>query len=108
MSFSSQKEKDFLIAILAGVRKESLRLLWGASMSGRVSKPIKMQIAVDDPHITTGKPAPPEVEYIIGGQDANDSLSSTLRYRSPTIADTIQRIQQRLYCQGSEYETISR
>lgn len=97
-----------MIAILAGVRKETLRLLWGASMSGRVSKPVRMQIAVDDPHVTTGKPAPPEIEYILGGQDANDSLSSTLRYRSPMIANILQRSQATLARSGTQYEMISR
>ena len=95
-----------MIAILAGVRKETLRLLWGASMSGRVSKPVRMQIVVDDPVTTTGKPAPPEVEYIIGGQDPNDTLAPTLRLRLPAIATKIQSLQNRLGRQGTEYEMI--
>ena len=57
-----------MIAILAGVRKETLRLVWGVSSTGRVSKPVPMQMSlVDDVVTRIGKQAPID-EYVIGAE----------------------------------------
>lgn len=97
-----------MIAILAGARHETLKLLWGASMSGKTSEPVRMKIAVDDPVTTTGKNAPPEIEYIIGGEGENESLSHALRYRDPYFANKFHSMQNRLGRSGTQYEMLSR
>lgn len=57
-----------MIANSAGVRKETLRLVWGVSSTGRVSKPVPMQMSlVDDVVTRIGKQAPID-EYVIGGE----------------------------------------
>lgn len=95
-----------LISILAGVRKESLTLLRGASMNGRVAKPVRMQIVVDDPVAAASKPTPPELEYILGGQDKNDTLAPRARYRLPFVGLRIFRMG--FTQQGTGYEMIGR
>ena len=97
-----------IVAILAGVRKETLRLLSGASMSGHVSKPVRMQITVEDHPITTGQPAPPGVEYILDGQEANESLSHSLRSRSPLISSSVRHLHNRLSNKDTQYEMVPR
>ena len=97
-----------MVAILAGVRHESLRLLWGASMSGDLSKPVRMKIAVDDPVTTIGKAAPPQVEYILGREGKNESLSHALRYRDAYFANKLYNVQRRLGRSGTQYEMLSR
>ena len=105
MFYRTPIDGDFgLIPILAGVRQETLRLLSGASMSGRVAKPIRMQIVVNDPVVAAGKPAPPKLEYILGGQDQNGTLAPQIRYRLPFVGErTFQRGFKR---HGTEYEMI--
>ena len=78
-----------LIPILAGVKQETLRLLRGASMSGRVTKPLRMQIVVVDLAITAGEPAPPTVEYILGGNDKNGTLAPRFRNRLSSVGHRI-------------------
>lgn len=97
-----------IIAILAGVRHETLKLLWGASMSGKTSEPVRMKIAVDGPVTTTGKNAPPEIEYVIGGEGENESLSHASRYRDPYFANKFHSMQNRLGRSGTQYEMLSR
>ena len=71
-----------ITAILAGVREESLKMLQGASMSGRLSEPVRMQIAVSEPvgPDERGKTTP-EIEYVIGGTGSNGLLGHAPRYR---------------------------
>lgn len=71
-----------ITAILAGVREESLKRLQGASMSGRLSEPVRMQIAVSQPvgPDERGKMTP-EIEYVIGGTGSNGVLGHAPRHR---------------------------
>lgn len=71
-----------ITAVLAGVRGESLKMLQGASMSGRLSEPVRMQIAVSEPvePDARGKMTP-EIEYVIGGTGSNGVLGHVPRYR---------------------------
>ena len=61
-----------------------------------------IQAAADD----SKPPTPPELEYIIGGQDKNDTLAPRARYRLPFVGQRIFRrgFQQ----QGTGYEMIGR
>ena len=71
-----------ITAILAGVREESLKMLQGASMSGRLSEPVRMQIAVSEPVGPDGRgKMTPEIEYVIGGTGSNGVLGHAPRYR---------------------------
>ena len=71
-----------ITAILAGVRKESLKMLQGASLSGRLSEPVRMQIAVSEPVGPDGRgKTAPEIEYVIGGTESNGLLGHAPRYR---------------------------
>lgn len=38
---------------------------------------------MDDPTTTSGKTAPPHIEYVLESEEANDELSHALRYRWP-------------------------
>lgn len=66
-----------IVAVLAGVTEESLKLLRGASLSGRLSEPVKMQITVTKP---IAEEALPEVKYIFAGSANNETLGHTPRY----------------------------
>ena len=71
-----------ITAILAGVREESLKMLQGASMSGRLSEPVRMQITVSEPVGPDGRgKMTPEIEYVIGGTGRNGVLGHAPRYR---------------------------
>ena len=96
-------------ALLAGVRPKTLKLLWGASLSGRVSKSIPVRILVDDPITTIGKTAPPHIKYVLGSEEANDELSHALRYRWPGLTKRWRFffwIQNRLGTQGTDYKMV--
>ena len=71
-----------ITAVLAGVRQESLKMLQGASMSGRLSEPVRIQIAVSEPvgPDARGKMTP-EIEYVIGGTGSNGVLGHAPRFR---------------------------
>ena len=71
-----------ITAILAGAREESLKMLQGASMSGRLSDPVRMQIAVSEPVGPDGRgKLTPEIEYVIGGTGRNGVLGHAPRHR---------------------------
>lgn len=72
-----------IIAILAGVRHESLELLKGASLSGQVKKPVRLKIELNDSTESGGNGVTPEISYIVGGEGRNASLPPTLRPRMP-------------------------
>ncbi len=96
-----------MIAILAGVRQETLRLLGGASLTGRVSKPVPMQILVDDKISTIGKQAP-QIEYVLGAEGKNETLSHAVRYRNRFFASTVQLFEKGIRRRGTDYEMIGR
>lgn len=62
-----------MVAVLSGVRKESLKLLEGASLSGRLSRPVRMKIAVRELVSVPGKSEPPETEDVLGGIGYNQT-----------------------------------
>ena len=70
-----------MIAVMAGVREESLKLLRGASLSGRLSRPVKMKIAISEAGTSSKGRALPQVEYILGGTGDNEMLEHMPRYR---------------------------
>ena len=110
-----------MIAVMAGVKHESLHILKGASFSGQLSKPVKLKIEVDDAVTTDGKRGPPKIDYIIDGEGPNDSLSGSSGFRMPffrpqrtgtgigsvgtTLEDMGSKLRNR---RGTEYELISR
>ena len=83
-----------------------MKLFWGASLSGRVSKSIPMRILVDDPITTIGKTAPPHIKYVLGSEEANDELSHALRYRWPGLTKRWREIQNGLGTQSTDYEMV--
>ena len=97
-----------MIAILAGVRQETLRLLRGASLTGRVSKPVPMHRLVDDPITRIGKQAPPQIEYVLGVEGKNETLSHAVRYRNRFFASTVQLFEKGIRRRGTDYEMIGR
>ena len=68
-----------IIAILAGVRTETLKLLEGASFSGTLKKPVSVQIT----KITTESEKQPQIEYHFYDDDSlpKPSFTATLRNR---------------------------
>ncbi|CAF9923703.1 hypothetical protein IMSHALPRED_005996 [Imshaugia aleurites] len=63
-----------MVAILAGARAESLRLLEGASFSGNLKRPLRMRILVHDTN-STGEIEPLRNEYVFNSQERNQLLS---------------------------------
>ena len=78
-----------IIAILAGVRTETLRLFEGASYSGRLTKAVEMRIMSQDPplkskdKVETKEKSEPQIEFSFydDGTDPKESLSEILRQR---------------------------
>ena len=70
-----------IVAILAGVKSERLNLLQGASLSGRLSDPVRMQIAVSEPVKDASRGSLPQIGYVIGGGVDNGTLGRTERHR---------------------------
>ena len=91
MSFISKLDgANFnIIAVLAGVRTETLRLFEGASFSGTLTKAIEIRIESSDPLLMTEDGVKikekngPQIEYSFynGGTGPRDSWSETLRRR---------------------------
>lgn len=96
-----------MIAVLAGVKKESLRLLEGASLSGRLSKPLRMQIAVHHLVTVTGKSEVPEIEYILGGKGENETLANDLKYSVRRMGNRFGTIGNVFKRRGDQYEMCS-
>ena len=78
--YSSPIDGGFgMIAILAGVRTKSLEIIQGASISGRLKKPLPVKILVGEP-VTTGDQAVAQNEYVLGEDGKADrSLRSPLQ-----------------------------
>lgn len=68
-----------IIAILAGVRTETLKLFDGASFSGTLKKPVGIQIDT----VTTGRRNKPQIEYTFhdDGMPSKPSATAALRHR---------------------------
>lgn len=96
-----------MIAVLSGVRKESLKLLEGASLSGRLSRPVRMEIVVRGPLAVAGMSEPPEIEYVLGGVGDNQTLSHALRYRMWKVGNTLGSIGNVFGRGGNQYEMFS-
>ena len=76
-----------IIAILAGVRTETLKLFEGASFSGTLEKPVGLRIDT----LTTGKEKETKIEYSFydDGGPPKPSRTATLRDRfGPSRFDT--------------------
>ncbi len=69
-----------MAAVLAGVRGESLKLLAGPSLSGRLSRPVRMKVAVCELVSMVGKSEYPEIEYVLDGTGGSETLSHGLSY----------------------------
>lgn len=98
-----------ITAVLAGVGGESLKMLQGASMSGRLSEPVRMQIAVSEPvgPDARGKMTP-EIEYVIGGTGSNGVLGRAPRYRMLGARKWIRRFWGRMTGrERNQYEMFS-
>ena len=67
-----------LIALLAGVRIENLKLLEGASFSGALKKPLRVRIAVGD--LGASEHGHPRIEYSLGDKRRNGSLPRSQRH----------------------------
>ena len=70
-----------IIAIMAGVKGESLKVLQGASLSGRLCEPVRMKIAVSEPVADAAKGMLPQVRYVLGGVGDNETLGHTSSHR---------------------------
>ena len=78
--FSAVDGSSFgIVAILAGVRAETLKLLKGASFSGTLKKPVSIQID----KITTESEKQPQIEYYFydDGSFPKPSFTANLRNR---------------------------
>lgn len=86
--FSAVDGNNFdIIAILAGVRTETLKLFEGASFSGTLKKPVGIRIDT----LTTRKEKEPRIEYSChdDGRPTKPSRTATLRERLvPSRFDT--------------------
>ena len=69
-----------MTAVLAGARVETLRLLEGASFTGKLKEPLRMGIVVHDTG-STGEAEQLRNEYVFGSEERNQSLSSQARVR---------------------------
>ena len=81
--FSAVDSTSFgIIAILAGVRTETLKLFEGASFSGTLQKPVSVQIS----ETTTKSEKQPQIEYYFydDGSLTKASFTATLRNRFMT------------------------
>ena len=66
-----------IIAIMAGVKGESLKILQGASLSGRLSEPVRMKIAISEPVADAVRGMLPQIRYVLGGVGDNETLGHT-------------------------------
>ena len=86
--FSAINSNNFdIIAVLAGVRTETLKLFEGASFSGALKKPVGIRFDT----LTTRKDEEPKIEYSFydDGGPSKPSRSATLRDRFvPSRFDT--------------------
>ena len=96
-----------MVAVLSGVRKESLKLLEGASLSGRLSRLVRMKIAVRELVSVPGKSEPPEIEYVLGGVGDNQTLSPSLRYSVLRLGNKLRNIGNVFGRGGNQYEMFS-
>ena len=80
--YSTPIDRGFgMIAVLAGVCVETLKLLKGASVSGELKRPLRVRIAVKHP-VMEDRPSNLRNEYILGDEAANDKLSSPRRRKA--------------------------
>ena len=81
--YSTPLDRGFgMIALLAGVRTKTLKLLQGASFSGELNQRLRVKIAVQD-CITEKGHTIPRNEYILGDDSPNGSLSHGWRQHKP-------------------------
>ena len=71
-----------MVALLAGVRTKTLKLLQGASFSGELKKPLRVGIAVQD-YVTDEGHIIPRNEYILGDDSPNGRLPYVWREYRP-------------------------
>ena len=96
-----------MVAVLSGVRKESLKLLEGTSLSGRLSRPVRTKIAVRELVSVPWKSEPPEIEYVLGGIGYNQTLSPSLRYNVLRLGNKFRNIGNVFGWGGNQYEMFS-
>lgn len=67
-----------LISLLAGIRVDSLRLLEGASFSGKLKKPLAVKITVASPprSVDRGVSEHPKIEYVLDDEGQSGSWPS--------------------------------
>ena len=92
--FSNLDASNFgIVAVLAGVRPESLKLFDGASVSGTLTRPVGVRIDPIPPTTTeSAKQQPPRIEYSFFRDDDDDgcrpqkpsTITTTLRHRFHT------------------------
>ena len=71
-----------MVAILAGVRTKTLKLLQGASFSGELKESLRVKIAVQD-YVTDKGHTIPRNEYILGDDSPNGRLPYVWREHRP-------------------------
>ncbi len=81
--YSTPLDEGFgMVALLAGVRTKTLKLLQGASFSGELKKPLRVGIAVQD-YVTDEGHIIPRNEYILGDDSPNGRLPYAWREHRP-------------------------
>ena len=83
LMYSTPLDRGFgMVAILAGVRTKTLKLLQGASFSGELKESLRVKIAVQD-YVTDKGHTIPRNEYILGDDTPNGRLPYVWREHRP-------------------------
>ena len=97
-----------IVAIMAGVKWESLKILQGASLSGRLSEPVRMKIAVSEPVTDAVRGMLPQIRYVLGGVEDNETLGHTSSHRILRLRNWLVRLWGRMSGREmNQYEMFS-
>ena len=97
-----------IIAIMAGVKGESLKIMQGASLSGRLSEPMRMKIAVSEPVADAVKGMLPQIRYVLGGVEVNETLGHKSSHRILRVRNWLVRLWGRMLGrERNQYEMFS-
>ena len=84
LMYTTPLDRGFgMVALLAGVRTKTLKLLEGASFSGELEKRLRVRIAVQDYAPDDKGHTVPRNEYILGDDSPNGILPYVLRQHKP-------------------------
>ena len=81
LMFRTPLDKGFgLISLLAGIKTETLHLLAGASVSGKLKEALRVRVVVHQPLTLDGRPGHPRNGYILGDGLPNGKLAHPMNF----------------------------